>query len=59
MSDVLVPQVVSGSKFDIFFSHPWKSKPFLAHVYKQLVAQGFRVWYDEREMGFDLRRCKG
>ena len=50
---------MSGSKFDIFFSHPWKSKPFLAHVYKQLVAQGFRVWYDEREMGFDLRRCKG
>jgi serine/threonine protein kinase len=45
---------LSSAKFDVFFSHRWALKPFLQHVCALLVAKGFRVWYDEDHMGWDL-----
>ena len=45
---------LASKDFDIFFSHRWASKPFLSHVYSLLCEQGFRVWYDVNEMGYDL-----
>ena len=41
--------------WDIFFSHPWVNKPFLHHVYRILTQSGFRVWFDQNEMGYDLQ----
>ena len=41
-------------EFDIFFSHRWASKAFLAHLYNLLVELGYRVWYDVLDMGYDL-----
>jgi serine/threonine protein kinase len=43
-----------SKEFDIFFSHPWRYKPLLSNVYAALVELGYRVWYDENEMGYDL-----
>ena len=40
--------------FDIFFSHTWTDKGLLRNVHRALVSQGYRVWYDENEMGWDL-----
>ena len=40
--------------FDIFFSHCWADKAILSHVYSMLTDLGFRVWYDENEMGWNL-----
>jgi len=37
--------VLSDDKFDIFFSHPWKSKPFLSLIWKALTRKGYKVWY--------------
>ena len=51
-----VPYLVNKSKFDIFFSHPWRNKNVLRHVYDHLVSVGYRVWYDENEMGWDLKK---
>lgn len=48
--------VVASRDFDIFFSHAWATKPFLSHVYVMLTQLGFRVWYDQHEMGHDLQR---
>mmetsp|Transcript_5198 Transcript_5198/g.7998 ORF Transcript_5198/g.7998 Transcript_5198/m.7998 type:complete len:1640 (-) Transcript_5198:13-4932(-) len=48
--------VLMGCKFDIFFSHAYSSKAFLSHVYCYLSKIGFRVWYDENEMGYNLER---
>ena len=45
---------LSSSHFDIFFSHPWKDKSFLKHVFALLSAAGYRVWYDVLEMKWDL-----
>jgi serine/threonine protein kinase len=47
-------QIVSQQKFDIFFSHSWVSKPFLSNVYVELVKLGYRVWYDQNDMGRDI-----
>ena len=47
--------VVKEHKFDIFFSHAWANKPILSHVYKWLTGAGFRVWYDQTDMGYDLK----
>ena len=38
---------------ELILSH---SKPFLSNVYKLLTNEGYRVWYDQYEMGFDLVR---
>jgi len=40
--------------YDIFFSHCWAMKPFLSHLYNILVKMGYRVWYDQNDMGYDL-----
>ncbi len=50
----LAYNVLSQAKFDIFFSHPWKNKNILRHVKKFLNSYGYRVWYDENEMKWDL-----
>ena len=42
------------TKWDIFFSHPWASKPFLSHLYNLLCGEGYTVWYDVHHMGYDL-----
>lgn len=46
--------IVQGQRFDLFFSHAWKNKPFLSHVYHLLVQGGYRIWYDQSDMGHDL-----
>ena len=46
--------VLSEQKPDIFLSHTWVSKPLLSHVFKLLIRRGFTVWYDQKDMGFDL-----
>ena len=46
--------ILENSHFDLFFSHRWAQKHFLSHVYRLLTAKGYRVWYDQSEMGFDL-----
>ena len=43
-------------EFDIFFSHRWNSKPFLAHLYNLLCEEGYTVWYDIHHMGYDLKK---
>jgi hypothetical protein len=52
LHQVLLPLI--SSSYDIFFSHPWISKPFLCHVYHFLSATGYKVWYDQKDMGHDL-----
>jgi hypothetical protein len=37
-----------------YFSHPWKKKPVLRHAKRYLNAVGFKVWYDEDDMQWDL-----
>jgi serine/threonine protein kinase len=49
-----VVNVYLKGRYDIFFSHAWVDKPFLSHVYYMLVRRGYRVWYDQNDMGFDL-----
>jgi serine/threonine protein kinase len=46
--------ILSSQHFDVFFSHAWASKPFLSNVFHLLNLQGFRVWYDQFEMGHDM-----
>ena len=48
-------RVAELEEFDIFFSHAWANKPFLSHVYNILTTIGYRVWYDQDEMGWDLQ----
>ena len=45
---------LSQAKFDIFFSHPWRNKNVLSHVKKFLNSHGYRVWYDQNNMGHNL-----
>jgi hypothetical protein len=45
---------LSSQAYDIFFSHTWADKHVLRHVYAALVEAGYRVWYDENEMGWNL-----
>ena len=47
---------LSQAKFDIFLSHPWRNKNVLRYVKKFLNSYGYRVWYDENEMGWDLSK---
>ena len=47
---------LSQAKFDIFLSHPWRNKNVLRHVMKFLNSSGYRVWYDQNEMGWDVSR---
>lgn len=47
---------LSSDSFDIFLSHPWSTKPFLSHVFNYLTRMGYRVWYDQFNMGHDLRK---
>ena len=43
--------ILSTGQFDIFLSHAWTTKPLLSHVYQILTKAGYRVWYDQTEMG--------
>ncbi len=52
----LAYNIISQAKFDIFFSHPWKNKNVLRHVKKFLNSHGYRVWYDENDIGWDLAK---
>jgi hypothetical protein len=47
--------VLSNSSYDIFFSHPWTQKPVLRYVKRYLNAVGYKVWYDEDDIQWDLR----
>ena len=47
--------VLNHQKYDSFFSHAWRSKPLLSRVYTQLISQGYRVWYDQNDMGYNLQ----
>jgi hypothetical protein len=46
--------ILSGGYFDIFFSHTWSQKPFLSNIYNYLTKKGFRVWYDQYDMGHNM-----
>jgi serine/threonine protein kinase len=48
-------QILTQKKFNIFFSHAWKSKPFLSNIFNELVKLNYRVWYDQNEMGYNLQ----
>ena len=46
--------IMEKEEFDIFFSHRWKKKPFLSHLFNLLTKSGYRVWYDQNNMSHDL-----
>ena len=46
----------SNDSFDIFFSHAWINKPFLVYVFNELTKSGYRVWYDQNDMEYDLKK---
>lgn len=48
--------ILSKGKFDIFFSHAWVTKPFLSQICLVLTRHGYRVWYDQNDMGYDLHQ---
>lgn len=47
--------ILSSHFSDIFFSHVWSMKYFLRYVFAELVKGGYKVWYDENDMGMDLK----
>jgi hypothetical protein len=47
--------ITSSKSFDIFFSHKWEDKRLLSHVYAMLTAMGYRVWFDQNQMGNKLK----
>jgi hypothetical protein len=47
---------LSSNKYDTFFSHAWRDKPFLSHIHRRLVRMGYKVWYDQSDMGHDLKK---
>ncbi len=48
--------ILSSSSYDIFLSHPWTKKPVLRHVKRYFASIGYKVWYDEEAMQWDLKR---
>ena len=46
--------IFANKVFDIFLSHRWTEKGFVRYLYKHLVNNGYRVWYDENDMGHDM-----
>ncbi len=42
--------------YDIFFSHPWINKNVLSYVKYFLSSAGYKVWYDENDLGYDLKK---
>ena len=49
-----VLNVVSSKKYDIFFSHAWVDKCVLKNIMAWLTDLGYRVWYDEIDMGNNI-----
>jgi hypothetical protein len=47
--------VISSKSFDIFFSHLWIDKRLLNNAYRMLTKSGYRVWYDQNQMGNNLK----
>jgi hypothetical protein len=47
--------VMEGKRFDIFFSHAWVNKPFLSQIYYELTKLNYRVWYDQNDIGSDIK----
>ena len=47
--------LLSNSDFDIFLSHPWTTKPVMRQVKRHLNNLGYKVWYDEIPMQWDLK----
>ncbi len=45
-----------NSSYDIYFDHPWGKKPVCKHIYRYLEDMGYKVWYDEFDMQWDLER---
>lgn len=41
--------------YDIFLSHTWSSKPFVANIFTYLKKTVYRVWYDVHDMGHNLK----
>jgi hypothetical protein len=52
-----IPHIITPTEFDIFFSHPWANKNVLRHVKGFLEKKGYRVWYDEDEIGWNMKKC--
>jgi hypothetical protein len=46
--------VLSDSSYDIFFSHPWVMKTVLNHAKRYLTSLGYKVWYDQNDMQWDI-----
>ena len=49
-----VHSVFEKKSFDVFFSHRWAMKHFLSHLYNLLTRLGYRVWYDQVDMGHNI-----
>ena len=45
---------VESSQFDIFFSYSHAKEPFVVHLYEVLTKLGFRVWWDQFNLGHDM-----
>lgn len=50
--------MLTEESFDIFFSHTWSSKKsyYLSEVHNFLVKEGYRVFYDEHDMGANIQQ---
>jgi hypothetical protein len=48
-------QSIVANQRDMFFSHAWADKPFLRHVYGRLLQANLLMWYDEEDMGHDIK----
>ena len=45
---------VESSQFDIFFSYSHAKKPFVVYLYEVFTKLGFRVWWDQINLGHDM-----
>ena len=47
---------VNSITCDIYFDHPWGKRPVCQHIYRYLEDMGYKVWYDEFDVQWDLER---
>jgi hypothetical protein len=47
---------MGSGNFDIFLSHAWANKCVVKHIFVRLRSLGYVVWYDQVNMGLQLRQ---
>ena len=50
----LIYENMHKSSYDLFFSHPWTKKAVLQHVHSYLKAAGYKIFFDERHMDWNV-----